>query len=116
MTKRHNDYEPLPDTDPCCPLFPKGVKAIVIDGSLLQGLDSYTVTVLTQIMVDYREVGIDVFLAECKPSVLAQLETSGIYDHVERSQVRDTFHKAVTQALESCADCTSPPPLNLLAD
>ncbi|XP_070193359.1 prestin-like [Littorina saxatilis] len=81
-----------------------GVFAIVVDGSTIQYVDSVTTRFLREIIQEYKEVGIEVFLGECKPTVRSMLDKSGFYVHVPRRNVCATIHHAVTLALLSASD------------
>lgn len=81
-----------------------GVFAIVLDGSTIQYIDSVTARALRELIQEYKDVGIEVFLGECKPAVRAMLDKSGFYVHVPRRNVCATIHHAVTLALQTASD------------
>ncbi|XP_035825356.1 prestin [Aplysia californica] len=77
--------------------------AIIIDGSAIQYVDSVTVRVLKEIVLEFRQVDIEIFLGECKAPVRVMLDKSGFYQHVYRRNVCATIHHAVQVALKSAA-------------
>lgn len=77
--------------------------AIIIDGSSIQYVDSVTVRVLKEIILEYREVGIQVYLGECKTPIRVMLDKSGFYNHVYRRTVCATLQHAVKVAQKSAA-------------
>lgn len=91
-------------TVPLPPSASGGVKAIVIDGSTIQYIDSVTARVLREIIQEYKDVGIEVYLGECKPTVRSMLDKSGFYVHVPRRNVCATIHHAVLLATQSNFD------------
>ncbi|RUS81144.1 hypothetical protein EGW08_011085 [Elysia chlorotica] len=88
--------------------------AIIIDGSSIQYVDSVTVRVLKEIVLEYRKVGVEVYLGECKAPIRVMLDKSGFYKQVYRRNVCATIFHAVKVAqktaamsretLESCYD------------
>uniref|UniRef100_A0A2C9JCX2 STAS domain-containing protein n=1 Tax=Biomphalaria glabrata TaxID=6526 RepID=A0A2C9JCX2_BIOGL len=115
MTLRHREVclatseEPCESHDHLHPLSGRpvpsncGTFAIIIDGSAIQYVDSVTVRVLKDIVLEYRDVDIDVYLGDCKASVRIMLEKSGFYNHVYRRNVCATIHHAVQVAQKSAA-------------
>ncbi|XP_076469168.1 solute carrier family 26 member 6-like [Babylonia areolata] len=91
-----------------------GVFAIVVDGSTIQYIDSVTARVLRELIQEYKDIGIEMYLGECKPTVRAMLDKSGFYVHVPRRHVCATIHHAVNLALQSASDSLEsiPPPEN----
>ncbi|CAG5134604.1 unnamed protein product, partial [Candidula unifasciata] len=75
--------------------------AIIIDGSSIQYVDSVTVRVLKEIVLEYAEVDIDVYLGECKAPVRVMLDKSGFYRQVPRRNVCATIGHAVRVAQKS---------------
>ncbi|XP_059150596.1 prestin-like [Physella acuta] len=96
----HNHGRPLGSNNfsPNCETF-----AIIIDGSAIQYVDSVTVRILKDIVLEYRDVDIDVYLGECKAPVRIMLDKSGFYNHVYRRNVCATIHHAVQVAQKSAA-------------
>ncbi|KAK3730766.1 hypothetical protein RRG08_015683 [Elysia crispata] len=77
--------------------------AIIIDGSSIQYVDSVTVRVLKEIVLEYREVGVEVYLGECKAPIRVMLDKSGFYKQVYRRNVCATIYHAVRVAQKSAA-------------
>ncbi|CAL1537496.1 unnamed protein product [Lymnaea stagnalis] len=77
--------------------------AIIIDGSAIQYVDSVTVRVLKDIVLEYRDVDVEVYLGECKAPVRVMLDKSGFYHHVYRRNVCATIQHAVQVAQKSAA-------------
>ncbi|KAL8602849.1 hypothetical protein ACOMHN_056343 [Nucella lapillus] len=81
-----------------------GTFAIVVDGSTIQYIDSVTARVLRELIQEYKDVEVEMFLGECKPTVRSMLDKSGFYVHVPRRNVCATIHHAVTIALQGTSD------------
>ncbi|KAH9504783.1 hypothetical protein Btru_061948 [Bulinus truncatus] len=115
MTLRHREVCLATSVEPCeshehmHPLNGRPVPhncetyAIIIDGSSIQYVDSVTVRVLKEIVLEYRAVDIDVYMGQCKASVRIMLEKSGFYNHVHRRNVCATIQHAVQVAQKSAA-------------
>ncbi|XP_074530347.1 sulfate transporter [Halichoeres trimaculatus] len=59
---------------------PQSLRSLVIDCSSVLFLDTAGVNALKEVRKDYGEVGIKVVLAQCRASVLDDLERGGYYD------------------------------------
>uniref|UniRef100_A0A3Q3MUU0 Solute carrier family 26 member 6 n=1 Tax=Mastacembelus armatus TaxID=205130 RepID=A0A3Q3MUU0_9TELE len=79
-----------PEPDPSLP------RAIVLDLSPVNFLDTVGVKTLRSIQIDYGEIGIEVVLAGCQTAVVDNLQTGGFFNEkVTKSCVFSTIHDAV---------------------
>ncbi|XP_072305475.1 solute carrier family 26 member 6-like [Eucyclogobius newberryi] len=87
-----------PDRDPSLP------RAIVLDLSSVNFLDTVGVKTLKNIKKDYGEIGIDVVLTCCQPGVVCNLETGGFFNEkVTKCCVFSSIHDAVLHCQCPCA-------------
>nr|XP_043909605.1 prestin-like [Solea senegalensis] len=71
-------------------------RAIILDLSPVNFLDTVGVKALKSIHKDYGETGIEVILAGCQTSVVEDLQTGGFFhDDVTKSCLFSTVHDAV---------------------
>ncbi|XP_012717223.2 sulfate transporter [Fundulus heteroclitus] len=66
---------------------PIAVRSLVIDCSGVLFLDTAGVNALKEVRKDYREVAVEVLLAQCNTSVLESLERGGYYDSEKDGEV-----------------------------
>lgn len=86
-----------PERDPSLP------RAIVLDLSPVNFLDTVGVKTLRTIRKDYGEIGIDVVLTGCQPGVVQNLETGGFFnDKVTKCCVFSSIHDAVLHCQCHC--------------
>lgn len=79
-----------PERDPTLP------RAIVLDLSPVNFLDTVGVKTLKNIKKDYGEIGIEVVLTGCQPGVVDDLQTGGFFnDKVTKCCVFSSIHDAV---------------------
>ncbi|KAL3853834.1 hypothetical protein ACJMK2_017335 [Sinanodonta woodiana] len=76
------------------------IKTLIIDVTVVNYIDSVAVKCLMQVVNDYKEVGIKVFLAGCKPDVRAILRQANFYSIVDHNILYYTVHEAVVIAQE----------------
>ncbi len=74
------------------------LKAVVLDASAINQIDSSADTALHELLRDYRSRGVDLFLARTKGPVRDVLERSGFVDALGADHFFDTTHQAVTAA------------------
>ncbi|CAG5130637.1 unnamed protein product, partial [Candidula unifasciata] len=72
--------------------------AIVIDATCIQKLDSVTARALTKIVLEYREVDVEVLLGECTAHVASVLKSPGFHNHIHRRNICSTILQAVLVA------------------
>lgn len=65
----------------------KSVRSLVLDCSAILFLDTAGVNTLKEVRKDYREVGVDIILTRCNPSVLDTLERGGYYSSEKDGEV-----------------------------
>ncbi|RVE70249.1 hypothetical protein OJAV_G00063070 [Oryzias javanicus] len=96
--EQHNDEDPKeiavihldPEPNPSLP------KAIILDLSPVNFLDTVGVKTIRNIQKDYGEIGIEVVLAACQPGVVKNLEAGGFFNEkVTKSCLFSTIHDAV---------------------
>lgn len=86
-----------PERDPSLP------RAIVLDLSPVNFLDTVGVKTLKNIKKDYGEIGIEVVLTGCLPGVLHNLQTGGFFsDEVTKCCVFSSIHDAVLHCQCHC--------------
>ncbi|KAJ0036511.1 hypothetical protein NQD34_005188 [Periophthalmus magnuspinnatus] len=86
-----------PDRDPSLP------RAIILDLSPVNFLDTVAVKTLKNIKKDYGEIGIDVVLTGCQSGVVHNLETGGFFNEkVTKCCVFSSIHDAVLHCQCSC--------------
>ncbi|XP_023932100.1 sulfate transporter-like isoform X2 [Lingula anatina] len=77
---------------------------VIIDCSSVSYIDSGGVKMLSQVMSDYKEVGVAVFLAHCKRRVRKMFRKAGLHKKHEQDLLYITIHDAVIAALRSQHD------------
>lgn len=77
--------------------------SVVIDCSPVLFLDTAGVNALKEVYKDYKENGVQVFLAQCNTSVLESLDRVGYYPKEEKENMFFTISNAVhySQSLSS---------------
>lgn len=86
-----------PERDPSLP------RAIVLDLSPVNFLDTVGVKTLKNIKKDYEEIGVQVLLTGCLPGVLYNLQTGGFFnDKVTKCCVFSSIHDAVLHCQCHC--------------
>uniref|UniRef100_A0A8C6WFD4 Solute carrier family 26 member 6 n=1 Tax=Neogobius melanostomus TaxID=47308 RepID=A0A8C6WFD4_9GOBI len=91
-----------PEQDPSLP------RAIVLDLSPVNFLDTVGVKTLKNIKNDYEEIGIKVVLTGCLPGVLHDLQTGGFFnDKVTKCCVFSSIHDAVLHCQCHCGTETT---------
>ncbi|MEQ2169186.1 hypothetical protein GOODEAATRI_022522 [Goodea atripinnis] len=63
------------------------IRSLVIDCSGILFLDTAGINALKEVRKDYRELGVEVVLAQCNTSVLDSLERGGYYDSKKDGEV-----------------------------
>ncbi|KAK3579410.1 hypothetical protein CHS0354_029718 [Potamilus streckersoni] len=76
------------------------IKTLIIDVTVVNYIDSVAVKCLMQIVNDFKEVGIKVFLAGCKPDVRVILRQASFYSIIDYNILYYTVHEAVVIAQE----------------
>lgn len=74
------------------------VKAVVLDASSINQLDSSADTALHQLLQDYRMRGVDLFFANVKGPVWDVMRRSGFIDELGEDHFQMTTHEAVQKA------------------
>ncbi|KAM4748785.1 sulfate transporter-like [Rhinophrynus dorsalis] len=65
---------------------------LIIDCASMQFIDTVGLSILKEIRNDYEEIGVQVFLANCNPSVRCILHRGGYYRHTNGKVELLTFH------------------------
>ncbi|XP_013421854.1 pendrin isoform X2 [Lingula anatina] len=78
------------------------VHHIILDCEAFTYIDALGAKVITQVVAEYGDVGISIFLANCKSSVLELLDKTGFFEKNSMSVVYLTVHDAVTAAQQKC--------------
>jgi len=76
------------------------VRAVVINASTINHLDSSADSALHEIATDFREHGIELFFANVRGPVMDVMERSGLVALVGRDRFEMSVHRAVVQARE----------------
>ncbi|XP_049608973.1 solute carrier family 26 member 6 [Syngnathus scovelli] len=74
---------------------PSMPRAIILDLSPVSFLDTVGVKILSGIVKDYGEVGVEVLLASCQSGVVNNLHMGGFFNDKEKSPIFATVHEAV---------------------
>ncbi|XP_061195318.1 prestin-like [Saccostrea echinata] len=85
------------------------VHTVVLDFSVISYVDSVAVKVLSQIIMDFKEVGIKVFLAGCREDVRKIIKKSEFYKSIDYNCLYFTIHEAVVIAQELHQQVGDPP-------
>uniref|UniRef100_A0A6Q2WVH2 STAS domain-containing protein n=1 Tax=Esox lucius TaxID=8010 RepID=A0A6Q2WVH2_ESOLU len=82
---------------------------IILDLSTASFVDTVTVKILKNIFRDYKEIGIDVYLAGCQVCVVEQLSIAGFFcESIPKSCLFATVHDAVLHSLRVHGDKDRP--------
>ncbi|XP_063302228.1 sulfate transporter-like [Pelobates fuscus] len=65
---------------------------LIIDCGAMQFIDSVGLNVLKEIQTDYNEIGVQVFLANCNPSVRRLLHNGGYFSNTSKNVEQFAFH------------------------
>lgn len=76
------------------PGSPDTVAAVILDCSAMSFVDSAALSMLSQILTEYTELGVRLCLACCRDNVIVKLERSEFYKKLERN-IFPTIHDAV---------------------
>ncbi|KAL4226719.1 hypothetical protein ACF0H5_014699 [Mactra antiquata] len=71
------------------------IKILILDLSVVNYVDTVAVKQLSEIVKDYKEVGVKVLLAGCKPDVRTMLRNADFYKTVDYTCLFFTVHEAV---------------------
>lgn len=85
------------------------VHTVVLDFSVISYVDSVAVKILSQIIMDYKEVGIKIFLAGCREDVRKIIKKSEFYQTIDYNCLYFTIHEAVVIAQELNQQVGGPP-------
>ncbi|XP_078341333.1 prestin-like [Crassostrea virginica] len=85
------------------------VHTVVLDFSVISYVDSVAVKVLSQIIMDYKEVGIKIFLAGCREDIRKIIKKSEFYQTIDYNCLYFTIHEAVVIAQELHQQIGDPP-------
>jgi SulP family sulfate permease len=80
------------------------LRAVVIDATSINQLDSSADAALHQIVNDYRDRGVEVYFAGTKGPVRDVMHRSGLWDKVGPKNFKRSVHEAVELAKEHAAD------------
>ncbi|XP_053378187.1 prestin-like isoform X3 [Mercenaria mercenaria] len=86
------------DSKPKCPQE-VDFHTIILDCSPWSFVDSMGVKVLAAVICEYKSVGINVILANCKGGIRDMFEKTKFYDTVDHSNIYVSVHDAVLHAL-----------------
>lgn len=75
------------------------IHTIIIDCSTMGYIDSVGVSALGQVMSDYKEININVLLANCKAGIREMLQSAGFYERIDKKNIFLTIHDAVIWCL-----------------
>ncbi len=78
------------------------LKAVIIDASSINQLDSSAEIALRQILEDYQERDVELYFAKTKGPVLDVMRASSFYDLMEEKHFTYRVHDAVEAACERC--------------
>ncbi|XP_064607469.1 prestin-like [Liolophura sinensis] len=101
MTEEQGSAEISEDTTvhPTIPQAP--ISHIIIDCSSMAYLDTMGIQALSQVISEYKNVDVTVFLAQCKAGVREMMDTTEFYKNVDKGCLFLTLHDAVLQALQT---------------
>ncbi len=85
------------------------VRAVVINASTINHLDSSADGALQEIVTDFREHGIELFFANVRGPVLDVMKRSKLYDLIGPDHFEMSVTRAVTRAREHVASLSTPP-------
>jgi SulP family sulfate permease len=91
------------------------LRAVVIDATSINQLDSSADAALHQIVNDYRDRGVEVYFAGTKGPVRDVMHRSGLWDKVGPKNFKRSVHEAVELAKEHAADWEHDDPANVEA-
>ncbi|XP_076023234.1 solute carrier family 26 member 6-like [Genypterus blacodes] len=75
--------------------------SIILDLSTTSFVDTVTVKTLKNIFRDFKEIGVDIYLAHCQANVMLQLERADFFSgSITKSQAFVTIHDAVLHILK----------------
>ncbi|XP_037101711.1 solute carrier family 26 member 6-like isoform X2 [Syngnathus acus] len=83
---------------------PSMPRAIILDLSPVSFLDTVGVKILSGIVKDYGEVGVEVLLASCQSGVVNNLQMGGFFNDKVKSPIFGTVHEAVLHCQSEQAD------------
>ncbi|KAK3101893.1 hypothetical protein FSP39_007131 [Pinctada imbricata] len=76
------------------------VHTVVLDFSVVSYIDTVAIKVLSQILEEYKEVGIKVFLSGCREDVRKIIKKADFYQSIDYNCLYFTIHEAVVIAQE----------------
>ena len=84
------------------------LRAVVIDASSINQLDSSADLALRQIVEDYRQRDIDFYLAKVKGPVMDVMKKSGLHEFIGPQHFTHRVHDAVAEVCHTCFDADLP--------
>ncbi|XP_063444496.1 prestin-like isoform X1 [Mytilus trossulus] len=89
----------LPEVTVNIPAIPYDI--VILDCSTWSFIDSMGVKALTNVIKEYRDVEIDIYLAFCKAGVREMFEKTGFFDMLDRDKLFPTIHDAVLHTFQA---------------
>ena len=74
---------------------------VILDCSTWSFIDSMGVKALSNIIKDYRDIEVDIYLAFCKAGVREMFEKTGFFDMLDRDRLFPSIHDAVLHAIDA---------------